>query len=95
VTLFPVPCRPTQPAHFWPDEPCLLAGRDTLRKGTWLGVTKSGRFALLTNYREVQCSRPAAAQEFLRMRLAAAAQTYAQFRPASSTDMVSCVQQPA
>jgi len=47
------PCRPTQPAHFWPDEPCLLAGRDALRKGTWLGVTKHGRFALITNYREV------------------------------------------
>lgn len=45
--------RPTQPAHFWPDEPSLLAGRDALRKGTWMGVTKHGRFALLTNYREV------------------------------------------
>lgn len=53
-----VSCRPTQPAHFWPDEPCLLAGRDALRKGTWLGVTKSGRFALLTNYREVGCPVP-------------------------------------
>ncbi|WIA36095.1 hypothetical protein OEZ86_007446 [Tetradesmus obliquus] len=44
--------RPTQPAHFWPDEPVVLAGRDALRKGTWLGLTKHGRFSLLTNYRE-------------------------------------------
>uniref|UniRef100_A0A383W5Y0 Uncharacterized protein n=1 Tax=Tetradesmus obliquus TaxID=3088 RepID=A0A383W5Y0_TETOB len=44
--------RPTQPAHFWPDEPFVLAGRDALRKGTWLGLTKHGRFSLLTNYRE-------------------------------------------
>jgi hypothetical protein len=45
--------RPTQPAHFWPDEPFVLAGRDALRLGTWLGLTKHGRFSLLTNYREV------------------------------------------
>jgi uncharacterized protein with NRDE domain len=31
----------------------VLAGRDALRKGTWLGLTKHGRFSLLTNYREV------------------------------------------
>lgn len=45
--------RPTYPAHFWPDEPHLLAGRDALRSGTWLGMTKNGRFAFLTNFREV------------------------------------------
>lgn len=45
-------CRPTQPAHFWPDHPSILAGRDVLRQGTWLGVTRTGRVALLTNYRE-------------------------------------------
>ncbi|KAF6251997.1 NRDE protein-domain-containing protein [Scenedesmus sp. NREL 46B-D3] len=44
--------RPTQPAHFWPDEPFVLAGRDALRNGTWLGLTKHGRLSLLTNYRE-------------------------------------------
>jgi len=44
--------RPTASAHFWEDEPDLLAGRDLLQKGTWLGVTKHGRFAALTNYRD-------------------------------------------
>lgn len=43
--------RPTAAAHFWDDEPMILAGRDLLQQGTWLGVTKNGRFAALTNYR--------------------------------------------
>jgi uncharacterized protein with NRDE domain len=44
--------RPTAPAHFWDDEPHILAGRDLEKMGTWMGVTKSGRFAALTNYRD-------------------------------------------
>lgn len=44
--------RPTESAHWWQDAPGLLAGRDTLRGGTWLGVTKQGRVAMVTNYRE-------------------------------------------
>ena len=45
--------RPTQPVHFWPDQPSILAGRDTMReeRGTWMGVSKAGRFAVLTNFR--------------------------------------------
>ncbi|KXH87065.1 NRDE family protein [Sporosarcina sp. HYO08] len=43
--------RPTAPAHFWEDEPTILAGRDLLKGGTWLGVTKTGKFAALTNFR--------------------------------------------
>jgi len=43
--------RPTAPAHFWEAEPNLLAGQDLQQKGTWLGITKKGRFAALTNYR--------------------------------------------
>lgn len=43
--------RPTAPAQFWEDKPTILAGRDLLQMGTWLGITTSGRFAGLTNYR--------------------------------------------
>lgn len=43
--------RPTKEAHFWEDEPNILAGRDLEQLGTWLGITKTGRFAALTNYR--------------------------------------------
>jgi uncharacterized protein with NRDE domain len=43
--------RPTQEAGFWEDKPKILAGRDLLQMGTWLGVTTEGRFAALTNYR--------------------------------------------
>lgn len=44
--------RPTAPARFWDDEPNILAGRDLVQQGTWLGITKQGRFAALTNYRD-------------------------------------------
>lgn len=46
--------RPTKPAAPWPDHPEILAGIDELAGGTWLGVTRQGRFALLTNYRDMQ-----------------------------------------
>ncbi len=45
--------RPTEKAHFWKDYPDLLAGRDIEAGGTWLGITKSGRFAAITNYRDM------------------------------------------
>ncbi len=44
--------RPSQPAHFWEHTPQLLAGRDLRAGGTWLGVTRHGRFAAVTNVRE-------------------------------------------
>jgi uncharacterized protein with NRDE domain len=44
--------RPTADAAFWQEEPTLLAGRDLQAGGTWMGVTRSGRFAAITNYRE-------------------------------------------
>jgi uncharacterized protein with NRDE domain len=45
--------RPTAAAHFWlEDAPEILAGRDLVYKGTWLGVTRGGRFSAVTNYRD-------------------------------------------
>lgn len=44
--------RPTAQAYFWEDAPHVLAGRDLEKMGTWMGVTKQGRFAALTNYRD-------------------------------------------
>ena len=44
--------RPTAPATFWSDATNLLAGKDLVHGGTWLGMTKTGRFATVTNYRD-------------------------------------------
>ncbi|HEX2797342.1 MAG TPA: NRDE family protein [Immundisolibacter sp.] len=63
--------RPAAPAQFWPEAPQLLAGRDLLAGGTWLGVTRDGRFAAVTNYREPRTvdppprSRGALARDYL------------------------------
>lgn len=43
--------RPTTKAEFW-DTKDIFAGRDLKAKGTWLGVSKSGKFGALTNYRD-------------------------------------------
>ncbi|MFC3344638.1 NRDE family protein [Paenibacillus abyssi] len=43
--------RPTAPVHYWKDHPYILAGRDLAKMGTWMGMTTTGRFASLTNYR--------------------------------------------
>lgn len=44
--------RPTLAAAPWVDRPDIIAGKDCVAKGSWLGITRQGRFALLTNYRE-------------------------------------------
>ncbi|MBX6319670.1 NRDE family protein [Pigmentiphaga sp.] len=44
--------RPTAPADWWPDLPDIWAGRDLAAGGTWMGITRQGRFAAITNYRE-------------------------------------------
>lgn len=44
--------RRTAPATFWEDHPQILAGRDLEASGTWLGMTKSGRLCMVTNFRD-------------------------------------------
>ncbi|WP_426415011.1 NRDE family protein [Aestuariirhabdus sp. LZHN29] len=48
--------RPSQMAHRWEEAPYLLAGRDMEKGGTWLGLSESGDFAAVTNFREVPAS---------------------------------------
>jgi uncharacterized protein with NRDE domain len=43
--------RPTAPAAFWDDAPSILAGRDLEANGTWMGVTRNGKIAAITNVR--------------------------------------------
>ena len=46
--------RPTEQANYWKDHPELLAGKDLQAGGTWMGITKKGRFAAITNYRDLK-----------------------------------------
>ena len=55
--------RETAPSAFWPEHPNMLAGKDLQAGGTWMGVTRQGRFAAITNYRD-----PAATGEAPRSR---------------------------
>ncbi|XLR19916.1 hypothetical protein S83_047828 [Arachis hypogaea] len=45
--------RPTEPLGWWAGG-IILGGRDELGGGTWLGSTRDGRVAFLTNFREVE-----------------------------------------
>jgi uncharacterized protein with NRDE domain len=49
--------RPTAPAAFWDEVPGLLAGKDLLGGGTWFGITRSGRLAGVSNYRDPESVR--------------------------------------
>lgn len=44
--------RPTRSLSYWEDAPEVLAGRDMKNSGTWMGVTRTGRIAAITNYRD-------------------------------------------
>lgn len=46
--------RPAASAHPWKGFSFIFAGRDLEGGGTWLGFTRTGRFAALTNYREAK-----------------------------------------
>lgn len=44
--------RPSMPAHFWEHDSTILAGVDMRDKGSWTGITTSGHFAFVTNFRD-------------------------------------------
>lgn len=44
--------RPTGPLDFWDQNPEILAGKDLQSGGTWLGVTRKGKIAAVTNFRD-------------------------------------------
>jgi uncharacterized protein with NRDE domain len=51
--------RPTAESDFWTEHPDLLAGKDLEQGGTWMGITRNGRFAAITNYRDPSRTAPA------------------------------------
>ena len=68
--------RPTAASQFWPEHPELLAGRDLLQGGTWMGMTRSGRFAAVTNYRDpAQPPEPARSRGDLSLQYLTGSQT--------------------
>jgi uncharacterized protein with NRDE domain len=44
--------RATAPAAFWNDQPHIYGGRDLEQGGSWLAITRGGRIAIVTNYRD-------------------------------------------
>lgn len=50
--------RPTAAADVWDDAPHVLGGRDLKSGGTWLGVTRSGHWATVTNVRDPSSPEP-------------------------------------
>lgn len=62
--------RPSAAVRFWENSP-VIAGQDLQLGGTWLGITETGRWAVITNYRDgneqrqYQTSRGHLVQQFL------------------------------
>jgi uncharacterized protein with NRDE domain len=46
--------RKTAAAAYWQDHPEILGGRDLEAMGTWLAMTKGGRIAMVTNFRDLR-----------------------------------------
>lgn len=44
--------RPSATAGFWQDQPDILGGRDLQAGGSWMTLSRFGRFAAVTNYRD-------------------------------------------
>lgn len=69
--------RAAEPAGWWKDHKHILGGRDLIGGGTWLGITKQGRFAAITNYRkfphekEYATSRGSIVTDFLNSEMSA------------------------
>ena len=51
--------RPTEAASFW-DGNKVLAGKDLEAGGSWLGITRKGSMAMITNYRDMTNIKPKA-----------------------------------
>ncbi len=49
--------RPTREAQFWDENPEILAGKDLQAGGTWMGITKSGTWGAITNFRNPSIRR--------------------------------------
>ena len=71
--------RPAAPAAFWSDRPAILAGRDLEARGTWMGVSRAGKFAAVTNYRGAREPRAAQSRGALVSRFLENGQTPAQY----------------
>ena len=52
--------RPAAPLGWWSDAPDVLGGRDLRAGGTWLAFARSGRFGLVTNFRDANGAPPGA-----------------------------------
>lgn len=51
--------RPAATPAFWHDHPDIYGGRDLDRGGSWLAITRSGKVAAVTNYRNAHAPRDA------------------------------------
>jgi uncharacterized protein with NRDE domain len=49
--------RPAAPLAKWPPPAEIIAGRDLRAQGTWLGIDRTRRFGVVTNFRELQPAR--------------------------------------